>query len=85
MELRKIRQMAKLMEETGLTALELTSNGETIKLERQNTGIPVPAGTAPLFPFYKGKKRLWMKMRWIKAYLPSPRRWWASFTPPLRR
>lgn len=56
MELRKIRQMAKLMEETGLTALELTSNGETIKLERQNTGIPVPAAEPlPSSPFIKEK------------------------------
>lgn len=51
MDVKSIENLAKLMKETGLTALELSQEGITLKLERQN-GLPVPAAAQPAaFPF----------------------------------
>ncbi len=38
MELDDIRKLAELMEDMGLSALEISENGKTVKLERKNTG-----------------------------------------------
>jgi len=56
MDLRKVRQMAKLMNEMGLTALEITEGDATVKLERKETAVAAVATTpVPLSPLFAEK------------------------------
>ena len=50
MDIKSIETLAKLMKETGLTALELSQEGVSLKLERQtglNPAAPAPAVASP--------------------------------------
>ena len=46
MDVTKIESLARLMQETGLTALELSEGGTTLKLERRQEVIAAPAAPA---------------------------------------
>ena len=46
MDVKAIEALAKLMQETGLTALELSEEGMELKLERRQEA-PVAVGAAP--------------------------------------
>ncbi len=47
MELKDIRQLALLMKETGLTALEYTRGDTSIRMERGVSQCPAPSGGGP--------------------------------------
>ena len=46
MQPQNIRDYAKLMEELGLTGLEISENGRTVRLERAVATVPAPAAPA---------------------------------------
>lgn len=52
MDVKAIESLARLMKENGLTSLELTEDGVSLKLERKKPGAaaPVPAAEAPAAP-----------------------------------
>ena len=49
MDIKEIRALADIMRETGLTALEITEKGSTVKLERRGSGAEAaPSQPAPV-------------------------------------
>lgn len=51
MDVKSIENLAKLMKENGLTSLELSQEGISLKLERGAEPIPIPAGQYSPSPF----------------------------------
>lgn len=51
MDVKSIENLAKLMKDNGLTALELSQEGISLKLERRAEHAPIPAGGATSSPF----------------------------------
>ncbi len=51
MDVKSIENLAKLMKENGLTSLELSQEGISLKLERGAEPMPVPAGPCSPSPF----------------------------------
>ena len=51
MDVKKIESLARLMQETGLTGLELVEDGQQLRLERQVEVVAAPvAAAAPAAP-----------------------------------
>lgn len=51
MDVKSIENLAKLMKENGLTSLELSQDGVSLKLERKSGPEPVPAAGPAASPF----------------------------------
>lgn len=51
MDVKSIENLARLMKENGLTALELSQEGVSLKLERKSESAPAPAQGASPSPF----------------------------------
>ena len=51
MDVKSIENLAKLMKENGLTSLELSQEGISLKLERGAEPMPIPAGQYSPSPF----------------------------------
>ena len=45
MDVKKIESLARLMQETGLTGLELVEDGQQLRLERQVEVVAAPRGS----------------------------------------
>ena len=59
MDVKKIESLARLMQETGLTGLELVEDGQQLRLERQVEGVAAPvAAAAPAAPAAVGAEAL---------------------------
>ena len=58
MDVKKIESLARLMQETGLTGLELVEDGQQLRLERQVEVVAAPVAAAPAAPAAVGAEAL---------------------------